>query len=221
MATVSQEFLRDMLELADALAAGADHMTSPQDLPGRYGRVIRALDHVLEAVRCEAVVAGGWAVWHHGYVGRVTADVDIALPADRIDEFLRVASVSGFELLPAKPGRWPKVVHKDTHVRVDILPEGARPGMASKPAPTTIPHPGAMGAQEGSLRYISLASLVELKLAAGRPQDINDVTQIVAANLDQAPALRDHLLHVHPDYVEAFDRLLPTARSLKAEESGE
>lgn len=31
-------------------------MFEPQDLPGRYGRVVRAIDRVLTACDCEAVV---------------------------------------------------------------------------------------------------------------------------------------------------------------------
>ena len=50
----------------------------PRELPGRYGRVIRDLERLLAATETQAVVAGGWAVWSHGYVGRVTQDVDIA-----------------------------------------------------------------------------------------------------------------------------------------------
>src|SRR5213078_1871754 len=126
----------------------------------------------------------GWAVWHHGFVGRVTQDVDIVLPADRIDEFLRVAADSGFEVLPQPAGRWPKVLHKDTGVKVDILPEGARPGTASRPAPTTIPAPGAMGAAGWRLHYITLESLVELKLAAGRAKDAADVVELLRVNPD-------------------------------------
>src|SRR5437016_6885180 len=136
MPPITLEFLKEQIELNDQLLAGRKHMFNPQDLPGRYGRVVRAVDHLLKVIECEAVVGGGWAVWHHGFVARVTQDVDIALPASFIDEFLRVAAISGFEILPTKEGRWPKVVHKETGVKVDILPEGARPGTAAKPAPT-------------------------------------------------------------------------------------
>src|SRR5262249_33636712 len=79
--TVSLESLTEHLELADALLAGRARMFEPQDLPGRYGRVIRAVDHVLRAVGCEAVLGGDWAVWRHGFHGRVTQDVDIVLAA--------------------------------------------------------------------------------------------------------------------------------------------
>src|SRR5262245_54620343 len=90
--------LAERLELADQLHAGRDRMLEPQDLPGRYGRVIRALDHLLEVIGAESVVAGGWAVWRHGFEGRMTQGVDIVLAADQVDEFLRVALVSGFEI---------------------------------------------------------------------------------------------------------------------------
>ena len=214
---ISLEFLKDQIELAEQLQAGRETMHEPQDLPGRYGRVVRALDHVLQSMDCESVLGGGWAVWHHGFTARVTRDLDIALPADRVDEFLRVASASGFVGLPQAPGRWPKMRHKETGVKVDILPEGARPGSPSRPAPTLIPHPGRMGAVSGKLRYVQLVSLVELKLAAGRPRDEADVAELVRENFDKVAAIRQHLASVHADYVAAFDRLVERAREQQDE----
>lgn len=183
-------------------------MLEPQDLPGRYGRVVRALDQVLGACNCEAVVGGGWAVWRHGYVGRVTQDVDIALPKASMDDFLRAAAVSGFESLSQPEGRWPKLRHRETGIEVDILPEGGRPGTASRPAPTTIPHPGKMGAVPGILKYISLPSLVELKLAAGRLRDEADVVELLRENRDRIDEVQTHLRSVHPQYVARFKELL-------------
>ena len=63
-------------------------MFAPQDLPGRYGRVVKAIDHLLSVLGCESVIAGGWAVWHHGYLARLTQDIDIVLPKDRVAELL-------------------------------------------------------------------------------------------------------------------------------------
>jgi hypothetical protein len=217
MATTSLAFLTERLELADQLLAGRDAMQEPQDLPGRYGRVVKAVDRVLQATNIEAVVGGGWAVWHHGYIGRTTQDIDIALPADRIDEFRQVAAVSGFDLLPTKPGRWPKMLHRETKIQVDILPEGARPGMANQLAPTTIPHPSQMGAVSGRLGYISLPRLIELKLAASRPQDLADVTALLRVNEEQIPVLRAHVAKVHDAYLATFDRLAHVAADLRSE----
>jgi hypothetical protein len=214
---VTLESLTQQLELADQLLAGRDRMLEPQDLPGRYGRVIRALDHLLKAVGGEAVLGGGWAVWRHGYIGRITQDVDIVLGANRIDDFLRAATFSGFDVLPQQPGRWPKLLHKETGIKVDILPEGERPGTASKPAPTTLRHPSALGASGLALRYISLPALIELKIAAGRARDESDVIELIRANPDQVDAIRRHLGGVHADYVVQFDRLVERARDQRDE----
>jgi hypothetical protein len=196
------------LELAEDLLAGRGRMLEPQDLPGRYGRVVRAIDQVLRACNCEAVVGGGWAVWRHGYVGRVTQDVDIAVPKASLDDVLRTASVCGFELLLQPEGHWPKLRHRETGIEVDILPEDGRPGTSSRPAPTTIPHPSSMGAVRGALKYISLTSLIELKLAAGRLRDEADVVELARVNRDRIDEVRRHLQSIHPQYAARFEELL-------------
>jgi hypothetical protein len=157
-------------------------------------------------------VAGGWAVWRHGYLGRVTQDVDIVVPAARIEEFLRVAAVSGFEVTPTSAGLWPKLRHKETGINIDILPEGATPGTQSNPAPTTIPHPARLGARPSRLSYIDLNGLIELKLAAGRARDESDVVELLRANPEQVNAVREHLASVNDRYVKRFDELLARAK---------
>lgn len=211
MPAVTVDYLTDRLELADQLLAGREAMLTPQDLPGRYGRVVRAVDHLLDVMHCPSVLAGGWAVWRHGFVGRVTQDIDIVLPADRIEEFVRLASISGFEALPQPEGRWPKVRHKETDIKVDILPEAARPGTATKLAPTTIRHPQTMGAEACALSFVTLPALVELKIAAGRIGDEHDVVELIRANPDQVQTIRQHLATIHADYVQAFDVLVDRA----------
>lgn len=205
---VSTELLAEHLQLADALLIGRPTMFEPQDLPGRYGRVVEALDQALVACQCEAVVGGGWAVWRHGYLGRVTQDIDIVLPKNRVDDFLQTAAVSGFDVLNTPSGNWPKLVHRETGIEVDILPEGGRPGTAKHPAPTTISHPRAMGATPGKLSYISLPALVELKLAAGRLRDEADVVELIRENQDSVEEIAVHLATVHPDYARRFAELV-------------
>ena len=211
MAAVTLETLTDRLELADQLRAQRETMLNPQDLPGRFGRVVKAVDRLLGIMHCPSVLAGGWAVWRHGFVGRVTQDVDIVLPADQVEEFMRLAAVAGFESLPQIEGRWPKARHKDTDVTVDILPENARPGTSARPAPTTIRHPLAMGAVGETLAYVDLSALVELKIAAGRIKDEYDVVELIRANPEQVGNIRQHLASIHPDYAKAFDELVQKA----------
>jgi hypothetical protein len=205
---LTAEQLAQQVQLADVLLAGRNQMLEPQDLPGRYGRVVKAVDQVLAACDCEAVVGGGWAVWRHGYVGRVTQDIDIILPRDRIPDFLKAASVSGFSVLAQPPGRWPKLQHRETGIDVDILPEGERPGTPAHPAPTIIGHPSSMGGIHGRLNYISLQCLVELKLAAGRLRDEADVVELLRENPDKIDQLRRHLALVHADYATRLEQLI-------------
>jgi hypothetical protein len=206
--TTSAATLVERLELADALLAGRNAMLEPQDLPGRYGRVVQALDRVLAACDCESVVGGGWAVWRHGYIGRVTQDIDVVLPNAKLAEFLQIASVSGFDMINVPTGNWPKLTHRATGIDVDILPEGSRPGTATRPAPSTIAHPSVMGAERGRLKYMSLAALVELKLAAGRLRDEADVVELLRENPDQIEQLRIHLASVHPQYADRLAELI-------------
>ena len=205
---ITAPFLAEQLAIADALLTRREHMLEPQDLPGRYGRVIQALDQVLRACDCEAVIGGGWAVWRHGYVGRVTQDVNIVLPSERIEDFQRTASVVGFDVLTPHPGRWPKLMHRETSIQIDVLPEGGRPGTPARPAPTTIAHPRQMGAQRGALHYIALPSLVELKLAAGRLRDEADVLELARENRERLNEIREHLQQVHEQYLRRFDELV-------------
>jgi hypothetical protein len=211
MLPLTTDVLAEQLALADALLAGRESMLTPQELPGRYGRVVLAIDRVLRATNCEAVVGGGWAVWRHGVVSRVTQDIDIVLPADRIDEFLQVAAVSGFQVLINVPGRWPKLLHKETDVQVDILPEGERPGTPPRLAPTTIPSPRQLGAVLGTLSYVGLNTLVELKLAAARFKDKADVVELLRIHFDEISQVREHLAGVHFQYVDLFDLLVKEA----------
>jgi hypothetical protein len=212
MGAITPAFLYEQINLADQLLAGRKTMLDPQDLPGSYGRVVKAVDHLLQVTGTQAVLGGGWAVWRHGFAGRLTQAIDIVLPADRIDEFVRAASVSGFEVLSQSEGRWPKVRHKDTDTKVYILPEGGRQGTAAHPAPTIIRHPTALGAAGTALRYITLPALIELKIAAGRARDEADIIELIRVNTDQVDAIRQHLAGIHGDYVQAFDRLASRAR---------
>lgn len=65
-----------------------------------------------------------------------------------------------------------------------------------------------MGALGDTLTYMSLPSLVELKLAAGRLRDEADVVELIRENPESVQQLREHLATVHPDYARRFDELL-------------
>ena len=161
----------------------------------------------LVALDAPAVVAGGWAVWHHGYAGRVTEDVDVVVARADLDRLKEHAGRFGFEWLPPPEGHWPKYVHAVTGIEVDFLPEGGRPGRPGSLAPTTIRHPEVYGATKERVDYIALEGLVELKLASRRLKDQADVVELIRFNRDRMPDLERYLDGIHPDYATMLKAL--------------
>jgi hypothetical protein len=74
-----------------------------------------------------------------------------------------------------------------------------------------------MGAAGWQLTYITLESLVELKLAAGRARDEADVVELLRVNADQIESIRQHLSNVHAVYVSKFDQLVTKAHEQRDE----
>lgn len=198
-------------EIADSLLALNPAMTQPRDLPGRYGRVVRDLERLLIATETLAVVAGGWAVWRHGFAGRVTEDVDIVVEHEKITALRELASTFGFQFLEPPAGRWPKLIHKTTSIDVDLLPEAGVPGTAKRLAPVAIRHPDHYDAVAGSLAFITLAGLIELKLGAGRAKDTADIVELIKRHPTEIATLRSTLAEIHGSYAIRFDELVDQA----------
>jgi hypothetical protein len=208
--------LLEQLALAEELRTLGRAQMEPSELPGRYGRVIRDLERLLAATGAPAVVAGGWAVWHHGYVGRVTQDVDIVIPTDSQESLLRIAPICGFEVLPLCKGRWPKMTHRESEIEVDLLPEASIPGTPTRLAPVPIRHPSEYGAESGALHFIELAGLCELKLGAHRAKDMADLVELIKVNPQRLEELHARLEIIHPSYAAEFAELIQQANEEKS-----
>jgi hypothetical protein len=204
-----------VFEIAEQLLSMDTETTQPRDLPGRYGRVIRDLERLLDATESMAVVAGGWAVWRHGFAGRVTEDVDVVVPYDRLRALQSAATLCGFIYLVPPEGRWPKLHHRETHIEVDFLPETQFPGTPARPAPIPIGHPSRYQAQLGRLQFVPLSGLIELKLGAGRAKDIADIIELIHQNPQQLLFITDYLADIHPEYARRFELLIQQAADEK------
>lgn len=197
-----------MFEIAEQLLIMDAETTEPRDLPGRYGRVVRDLERLLKATATLSVVAGGWAVWRHGFAGRVTEDVDIVVPLDRLEALQSAAAMCGFNYLHPPEGRWPKLQHRETNIEVDFLPESKLPGTLARPGLVPIGHPSRYQASLDGLRFISLPGLIELKIGAGRAKDIADLIALIQHNPHQLAAISEHLKQIHPEYAFRFEPLI-------------
>lgn len=165
---------------------------------------MRRLTRVFGEMQIPFAVAGAMAANAHGHK-RTTADVDILIRRDDLQRFkdcyIGRGWVDKFE--GSKNFR-------DTisAVNIDTLIVGAYPG-DGLPKPVAFPDPELVAEVLDGIPYVSLATLLELKLASGitaahRPRDLDDVIQLIRAN--KLPAdYGDHLnAYVQPKFCELW-----------------
>jgi hypothetical protein len=150
------------------------------------------------------VVCGGLAVAAHGHL-RVTQDVDILITPDGLrrfkDRWLGQGRVERFA-----GSRGLRDVEHD--VRIDVLLTGDFPG-DGRPGPIAFPDPRDCAVESSGVSILSLAKLIELKIASGlsapaRLQDWADVIALVRANALPAEYARELHPHVRPKYAELW-----------------
>ncbi|MGB6045196.1 MAG: hypothetical protein WBF93_18715 [Pirellulales bacterium] len=144
---------------------------------------MRRLAKTLAEMEIPFAIAGAMAANAHGHQ-RTTADVDILIRREDLQRFkeqhIGLGWVDKFE--GSKNFR-------DTinNVSIDALMVGEFPG-DGLPKPVAFPEPElVVEYRDEGIPYVSLKSLLELKLASGmtaahRPRDLDDVIQLIRAN---------------------------------------
>jgi hypothetical protein len=166
--------------LATALAKIGAFFVNESPIQGAAHAIARHLDDL----GIGYAIAGAVCLGAHGVL-RATEDVDVLLTPRGLERFKAEWLGRGYADL--RPGG--KAV-RDTErgVKIDFLLTGDYPG-DGKPKPVRFPDPADVAVLAGELRVVSLASLIELKLASGmtaphRLQDLADVLRLIgAANL--------------------------------------
>ena len=154
----------------------------------------------LEKAGIPYVIVGGMAVVAHHYE-RSTNDVDLLVTPDGLVEFRKRFVPKNYDLVP---GRSRQFVDKTNQVKVDILVTGGIPGRGH-PTPIRFPDPNSVGQVIEDKRVVNLTTLIEMKLAARRPQDIADVEKLIRFNdLDESFADRLHP-SLRQDYIESLE----------------
>lgn len=133
----------------------------------------------LDALGVPYAVVGGMALVAHGYL-RTTADVDVLVDADGLEQIHR--AVPGLGYLPPFQGS-KHLRNTQTGVRVVFLVAGQFPG-DGQPKPVAFPDPAVVATEIDGIRYIGLPTLIELKLASGmtnpgRLKDLADVQELI------------------------------------------
>jgi hypothetical protein len=173
-------------------------------------RTLTSIARRLDEAGVPYAVAGGMALVAHGY-DRTTVDVDVLVTREGLDSIQR--SLVGLGYRPAFEGSRKQIRDAEHGVRVEFLVTGEFPG-DGRPKPVAFPDPEACSVEIGGVRYLRLATLVELKLASGisdpgRLKDLADVQELIRAR-DMPLEFRDQLdASVRDKYAELWQATRP------------
>ncbi len=196
MTVAYERLLADRLDWA--LREGSMHF---EEKSAVY-RTLREIAQRLRELEVPYAIAGGMALFAHGF-RRFTEDVDILVTREGLAELHR--RLEGLGYVPLFAGSR-ALRDAESGVRIEFLVTGEYPG-DGKPKPVAFPAPEAASIEKDGVRWLSLPSLVELKLASGmtspgRLIDLADVQQLI------------RILHLPADFAE---QLQPFVREKYAE----
>ena len=170
---------------------------------------MRRLAKTLSEMKIPFAVAGAMAANAHGH-RRTTADVDLLIRPSDLEKFKQRWIGRGWiDKFEGSKG-FRDTIH---NVNIDVLLTGDFPG-DGLPKPIVFPPPEAVIAEDHTdIPYISLQTLIELKLASGmtaahRIQDMADVIGLIRAN--RLP--REYVRALHPYVREKFEAMWRAAQ---------
>ena len=147
-------------------------------------KTLRKISQRLDELGVEYAIAGGMALFFHGY-RRFTEDVDILVTPSGLETIHANLEGRGF-IRPFEQSK--NLRDTETGVRIDFLVSGQYPG-DGRPGPIAFPEPAGTSTELEGAAFLSVPCLVELKLASGqtsgRQRDLGDVQELIKAlNLD-------------------------------------
>ncbi len=146
------------------------------------GAVQAALQRIgqrLNELRIPYAIAGGMALFQHGY-RRFTEDVDILVTRDGLKAIHAALDGRGY-VRPFEKSK--NLRDTESGVKIEFLLAGDFPG-DGKPKDVRFPDPQAVAIDRDGIKYVKLATLIELKLASGmtgadRMKDLADVQELI------------------------------------------
>jgi hypothetical protein len=151
------------------------------DGQGRVQKTLNRIAHKLDELGIPYAVAGGMALFAHGYQ-RFTDDIDILMTRTDLDVMHEELDGRGW-IRPFSKSK--NLRDAQTGVRIEFLISGGFPG-DGKPKPVAFPDPADVATEIGGIKYVSLPKFIELKIASGmsgenREKDLIDVGELVRA----------------------------------------
>ena len=123
---------------------------------------LRRITGRLNDLGIDYAVVGGMALFLHGF-RRFTEDVDILVTREGLQRLHEALEGSGYR--PPFAGS-KNLRDTENGVRIEFLVAGEYPG-DGKPKPVAFPEPGSVAIEQGGVRILNPAALMELKLASG------------------------------------------------------
>jgi hypothetical protein len=150
-------------------------------------KTMRKIARRLEGLGIPYAVAGGMSLDAHGF-RRLTLDVAMLVTREDLKTIHERLDVLGY--VPPFAGS-KNLRDTEFGVRIEFLVTGEFPG-DGKPKPVAFPDPAEVGVELDGVQFLSLPSLVELKLASGmtdlgRLKDLADVIELI--NVRGLPAV--------------------------------
>jgi hypothetical protein len=141
-------------------------------------KTLRRIADRLEELGVDYAIAGGMALFFHGY-RRFTEDVDVLVTPAGLETIH--ANLEGLGYV--KPFANSKNLRDaETGVKIDFLVSGQYPG-DGKPGPVAFPDPTGAATEIENARFLTVPHIVELKLASGsapgRQKDLGDVQELI------------------------------------------
>lgn len=176
-----------------------------------FSRAMAVLEGLAEGLDAPIAVVGGLAAIHHG-VQVTTLDIDVVIPADKLDAILAEAPRQGLRVKRESAQGWHKFVYEDSdgNVEIEVIPAGGRSPRDPDDAPE-IPSPQALGVDEG-LGYASFAGWAVMKLVASRDKDRYHLIEALKhAKQADVAAIVQWLRPLPPRYLRELQRLMRAA----------
>ncbi|MGI0075992.1 MAG: hypothetical protein ACREAU_01125 [Nitrosopumilaceae archaeon] len=149
----------------------------------------------LESVGVKYAFIGGLALRPHSY-SRMTTDIDILISKNTVEKLKELLG-QGYTLRPgASKNMYLHVAN--SRIFVDILVEDQKENGVLLPDPTQIRQ------KINGVWYASLPALINLKLQAGRPQDVVDVLKLIEANELHQTYINNLSPNVHKKFLNLF-----------------
>lgn len=175
-------------------------------------QALRKITQRLEELKIPYAVAGGMALFQHGF-RRFTEDIDILVTPDGLKVIHH--ELEGLGYLPVFAGS-KNLRDTELGVRIEFLISGQYPG-DGQPKPIAFPEPERIAQDFDGIKYLNLRTLIELKLASGmtnpqRMKDLADVQELI--RLLQLPA--DFAQQLNPYVQGEYTRLWRNTQPTRA-----